>query len=126
MVPTIMDKSLGTLFRASDRSRKKKSNFTGFLGTNSRKIGRFRGNFAGVLGANFTKTQSAKNGQFCDQTSIFNVFLTEVIVCPSTTIRSRNEPMAKSLTSWLVPSFSQLNLRLVVSGRCLHVSVMKF
>ena len=34
--------------------------------------------------------------------------------------------MAKCLTSWLVPSFSQLNLRLVVLGRCLHVSVTKF
>ena len=36
--------------RASDRSRKKKSNFAGFLGTNSWKIGRFRGNFRGKLG----------------------------------------------------------------------------
>ena len=34
--------------------------------------------------------------------------------------------MAKPLTSWLVPSFSQHNLRLVVSGRFLHVSVTKF
>ena len=34
--------------------------------------------------------------------------------------------MAKPLTSRLVPSFSQHNLCLVVSGRCLHVSVMKF
>ena len=34
--------------------------------------------------------------------------------------------MAKPLTSWLVPSFSQHNLRLVVSERCLHVSVIKF
>ena len=34
--------------------------------------------------------------------------------------------MAKPLTSWLVPSFSQHNLRLVVSGRCLHVSGTKF
>ena len=34
--------------------------------------------------------------------------------------------MAKPLTSWLVPSFSQHNLHLVVSGRCLHVSVTKF
>ena len=33
--------------------------------------------------------------------------------------------MAKPLTSWLVPSFSQHNLRLVVSERCLHVSVTK-
>ena len=44
----------------------------------------------------------------------------------STTIRSRNEPMAKPLTSWLVPSFSQHNLPLVVSECCLHVSVTKF
>jgi len=41
-------------------------------------------------------------------------------------IRSRNEPMAKPLTSWLVPTFSQHNLHLVVSGCCLHVSVTKF
>ena len=34
--------------------------------------------------------------------------------------------MAKPLTSWLVPSFLQHNLRLVVSGRWLHVSVTKF
>ena len=44
----------------------------------------------------------------------------------STTICSRNEPMAKPLRSWLVPSFSQHNLCLVVSGRRLHVSVRKF
>ena len=30
------------------------------------------------------------------------------------------------MASWLVPSFSQHNLRLVVSGRFLHVSVTKF
>ena len=34
--------------------------------------------------------------------------------------------MAKPLTSWLVPSFLQHNLRLVVSGCCLHISVTKF
>ena len=34
--------------------------------------------------------------------------------------------MAKPLTSWLVPSFSQHNLLLVVLGRCFHVSMMKF
>ena len=42
------------------------------------------------------------------------------------TIHSRNEPMAKPLTSWLVPSFSQYNWCLVVSGCCLHESVTKF
>ena len=65
--------------------------------------------------------------RFCaDQTSVFNVFLTEDIIILLSTIHSRNEPMAKPLTSWLVPSFSQHNLRLVVSERCLHVSVTKF
>ena len=34
--------------------------------------------------------------------------------------------MAKPLTSWLVPSFSQHNVHLVVLGRCLHISVTKF
>ena len=34
--------------------------------------------------------------------------------------------MAKPLTSWLVLSFSQHNLRLVVSWRYLHVSVTKY
>ena len=34
--------------------------------------------------------------------------------------------MAKPLTSWLVPSFSQHNIRLVVSRCCLHVSDTKF
>ena len=66
---------------------------------------------------------------FCtDQTSFFNIFLTEVInnIALSTTIRSRNEPVAKPLTSQLVPKFWQHNLRLVVSGRCLHDSVTKF
>ena len=34
--------------------------------------------------------------------------------------------MPKPLISWLVPSFSQHNLRLVVLEHCLHVSVTKF
>ena len=66
---------------------------------------------------------------FCaDQTSVFNIFLTEVrhYFALSTTICSRNETMAKPLTSWLKPSFSQHNLCLVVLGRCLHVSVTTF
>ena len=63
--------------------------------------------------------------RFCaDQTSVFSIFLTEVIICSFKC--SRNEPMAKSLTSWLVPSFSQHNRCLVVLERCLHVSVTKF
>ena len=39
---------------------------------------------------------------------------------------SRNEPIAKLLTSWLVPSFSKHNLCLVVLGHCLLISIMKF
>ena len=72
---------------------------------------------------------SLKIDRFCaDQTSVFNDFLTEVrhYFALSTTIRSGNEPMAKPLTSWLMPSFSQHNLRVVVLGRCLHVSVTMF
>ena len=34
--------------------------------------------------------------------------------------------MTKPLTSWLVPSFSQHNLRLVVSGHYLQVSETKY
>ena len=34
--------------------------------------------------------------------------------------------MAKFFKPWLVPSFSQHNLRLVVLGRCLLISVTKF
>ena len=44
----------------------------------------------------------------------------------STIIRSGNEPMTSPLTSWLVPSFLQHNVRLVVSGHCLHISVTNF
>ena len=85
----------------------------------------------GIFAANLAENQSVKKGRFCgyfpgklrqrsigfcaDQTSIFNVFLTESSFALSTTIRSRTEPMAKPLTSWLVPSFSQHNQRLVVS-----------
>ena len=80
--------------RASDRSQKKKSNFVGFLGTNLWKNGSILLEFSE---ANFTEEQSVKKRQilwlflgqislaihwFCtDQTSAFNVFLTEVIIC---------------------------------------------
>ena len=59
---SIMD---STLTRASDRSRKKKANFAGFLGTNSRKNWPIWGNFVGGFRANFTKKQLVKNSQFC-------------------------------------------------------------
>ena len=128
------------LLRASDNSRKK-SQFCGIFGD---KIAEKSVDFAGIFRANLAGKQSVKkwrilwlfSGQisqeidwfYADQTSVFNVFLAEDIInfALSTTIRYRNEPMAKPLTSWLVPSFSQHNLRLVVSERCLHVSVTKF
>ena len=43
--------------RASDRSRKKKSNFVGFLETNSQKNWPISWEFRGSFGANFTKKQ---------------------------------------------------------------------
>ena len=99
----------------------KKANFAGFLGANSRKhrpiLWHFRGNVWGKL----PRKSISKKGRFCgyfwgkilsdidrflaDQTSIFNVLITGSSFALSTTIRSRNEPMAKPLTSWLVPNF---------------------
>ena len=80
--------------RASDRSQKKMSNFVGFLGTNSQEKS---ANFTGIFGANFAEKQSLTKrrilwlfsgqilleiDQFCtDQTNVFKVFLTEVIIC---------------------------------------------
>ena len=119
--------------------RENKSNY--FCGIFRDKIAEKSADFTGIFGANLAGKQSVKNSGFCgcsgqisleidrfctNQTNIFNVFLTEVIIALSTTICSRNEPMAKPLTSWLVPSFLQHNLCLVVSKRCLHVSVTKF
>ena len=100
-----------------------------FSGQICEKTSRFRGSFWGKLHQKaigkiqlilwlFSRQISP---EICaDQTSILNVFVL------STTMRSRNEPVAKPLASWLVCSFSQHNLHLVVSGRCLHVSVTKF
>ena len=89
---------------------RKKSNFAGFLWANSRKnwpiLQHFRGNVWGKL----RRKSIGKKSRFCgyflgkilsdidrfctDQTSVFNVFLTEVIInALSTTKRSRNEPM---------------------------------
>ena len=73
------------LNRASDRSRKKKANFAGFLGTKLLKNGQYHGNFQGKLARKAIGKKTAdfvvislEIDQFCaDQTSIFNVFLTE-------------------------------------------------
>ena len=60
-----LDNACITLSRASDMSRKKKSNFAGFLGTNSRKnrpiSQEFRGSFQGKL----HQKAIVKNGRFC-------------------------------------------------------------
>ena len=60
--------------RDSDRSQKKKSNFAGFLGTNLRKN-------RPILWL-FSRQISLGINRLCaDQTSVFNVFLTKVIIC---------------------------------------------
>ena len=80
--------------RASDISQKKKIKFHGIFGDN---IAEKSVDFAGIFRANLAGKQSVKkrrnlwlfSGQisqqidrFCaDQTSVFNVFLTEVIIC---------------------------------------------
>ena len=82
-------KSLGLITGLLIGRGKKKSNFMGFLGIKSQKIGQFRGNFRGKLGrkavgkktADFVVIFRLEIAQFCAyQTSIFNVFLTEVII----------------------------------------------
>ena len=114
--------------RASDRSRRKKSNFAGFLEQIRGKIGQFRGNFAWNFRANFTKKQSVKNGWFCGYFQgkfcwrSIGFALIRSSFSLSTTIRSRNEPMNIMASA----SFSQHNRLLVVLGCCLHVSVTKF
>ena len=94
---SIFGVKLLTNTRASDRSGKKKSNFAGFLATNSRKnrpisrefLGSFRGKphqkaivKKGAILWLFSWQISLEIDQFGpDQTSIFNVFVTEVIIC---------------------------------------------
>ena len=88
----------GNIFnRASDSSWKKKSNFAGFSGTKSQKnrsiSWEFHGSFWGKLHQKaigkkrpilwlFSRQILLEIDRFCaDQTSLFNVFLTEVIIC---------------------------------------------
>ena len=53
------------LYRGLYITWKKKSNFVGFLETNSQKNWPISWEFRGSFGANFTKKQSVKNGRFC-------------------------------------------------------------
>ena len=107
----------------------KKSNFAGFLGANSRKNRPILRHFRGNVWAKLRRKSIGKKGRFCgyfwgkilldvdrlcaDQTSVFNVFLTEVIICSfnNNTLQkwTNGKAYAKPLTSWLVPSFSQHN-----------------
>ena len=69
--------------------RRKKVKFRGIFGD---KFVEKSTDFARIFKANFAENQSIKKGRFCgyfleanrfsaDQTSVFNVFLTEVIIC---------------------------------------------
>ena len=81
------------LVRAFDRPQKKSQISRDFQKQNRGKIGRFRGNFRGKLGRKtigqkkqilwlFLGRISWEIDRFCpDQTSVFYVFLTEVIIC---------------------------------------------
>ena len=61
-----------------------------------------------------------------DQTSIFNVFLTEVIICSFNNNTLQKWTNGKAFKIMVSASFLQHNLSLVVLGCCLHVSVTKF
>ena len=106
-----------------------------FWGQIPRKIGQFPGNFRCKLRLNTI----GKNGQFCgyfqgkfarnrlaDHTSIFNVFQTEVIICSFNNNTLQKWTNGKAFNVMASAQFSQHNLRLVVSGCCLHVLVTKF
>ena len=119
--------------RASDRLRKKKSNFAEYLGTNSRKNRQisqeFHRSFRSKLHQKaigkkwpilwlFSRQILLEIDWFCtDQTSVFNVYLTEVIIC------SFNNNM---LQNWCPVFCNIYNVPLLVLGCCLHVSVTKF
>ena len=93
----LQESSISRICKAFDRSQKKKSNFVGFLGTNLRKnrpISRkFCASFPGKLHQKaigkkwpilwlFSRQISLEINWFsADQTSVFYVFLTEVIIC---------------------------------------------
>ena len=91
--PWIGSRLLYAIIRASDRLQKKKSNFTGLLGTKTRKNRPISREFRAIFGANLARKQPVKKRRilwlflleidwFCpDQTGDFNVFLTEVIIC---------------------------------------------
>ena len=73
----------------------------------------------GIFWENFTRNQLILHWfHECVQ-----CFLTEIVTAILSTKCLKNEPRAKLLTSWLVPSFSQHNLCLVVLGCCSLIAV---
>ena len=107
-----------------DRFTEKLANFAGiswkFLGlTSPKKIGK--------KWPNFPRQISLEINWFCtDLTSVFNVFLTEIIICYFNNKALEKWAYGKAFWSWLEPSFSQHNLRLVVLERCSLIVVLKF
>ena len=120
----------------------KKANFAGFLGANSRKHRPILLHFHGNVWGKLPRKSISKKGRFCgyfwgkilsdidqfcaDQTSVFNVFLTEVIICSFNNNTLQKWTNGKAFNIMASAQFSQHNLRLVVSGRYLHVSVTKY
>ena len=120
--------------RASDRSRKKVK----FCWIFRDKIAEKLANFAGIFGANLAGKLSVKKQQilwlfsgqisleidrFCaDQTSVFNVFLTEVIICSfnNNTLQKWNNSKAFNIMA-----SAQFFATYSIPGS-LHVSVTKF
>ena len=116
--------SMAMLYKASDRLRKKVKFCGSFRDTFLEKLA----NFAGIFRANFALKQLVKSRRFCGyfrensleidrliRPAFLTFFKQRSSFALSSTIRSRNEPMANPLTSRLVPSFLQHNLCLVVS-----------
>ena len=127
-------------FRASDRSRKKKSNFAEFLGTNSRKKQRisreFRRSFQGKLHqkaiskkqpilCSFSRQILLAIDRFCaDQTSVFfKVFLTGVIICSFNNNTLQKWTNGKAFN---IIASAQFFATWCTPGSYLHVLVTKF
>ena len=120
----------------------KKSYFAGFLGANSRKNRPILQHLHRNVWGKLLQKSSGKKGRSCshiwgkilsdidrfcaDQTSVFNVFLTEVIICSFNNNTLQKWTNGKAFNIMASAQFSQHNLRLVVSGRYLHVSVTKY
>ena len=111
----------------------KKSKFAGFLGANSRKNRPILRHFRGNVWAKLRRKSIGKKGRFCgyfwgkilldvdrlcaDQTSVFNVFLTEVIICSF-----NNNTLQKWTNGKANTAAKRLRMRLVEHFRSLFQS----